>query len=183
MLDRLQPLRERAFQLPRGDLRLVERLGVDEVADRFRLRQIDAAVEERSHGELARLGQACTSRNRHLNDMSQNNRRSMAGNFDHVVGRVRVRLREKRRDDFVDAFAGRGINQLAKVRMAGLKSAIMCQPQHGTRDVACLRPGEPHYADATPSRRRGNSDDSVVDVHSGIIHHRGTEGTEKKRSR
>ena len=57
LLGGLQALGKCAFQLPRRDLRLVERLRIDEVAHRLGLRQIDAAVEEGAHGELARLGQ------------------------------------------------------------------------------------------------------------------------------
>ena len=66
LLDGLQALRQRAFELPRRDLRLVERLRVDEVAHRFGLREVDAAVEEGAHGELAGLGQARAAGERHL---------------------------------------------------------------------------------------------------------------------
>src|SRR5580700_8479341 len=45
LLDRLQTTGESALELLRGDLRLVERLGVDEVTDGFGLGEIDAAVE------------------------------------------------------------------------------------------------------------------------------------------
>ena len=43
-------------QLLRRDLGLVESLRLDEVANGLRLREVDAAVQEGPHGELARLG-------------------------------------------------------------------------------------------------------------------------------
>ena len=66
-----------------------------------------------------------------------------------------------------------GIDQLAEVRAAGFELVIMRQPQHGTRDVARLRSGQPHHADASASRRRGNGDDGVVEVHGRIVVGRG----------
>ena len=57
LLDRRDAARDRAARLLRGDARLVERGGFDQVADGFGLRQVDAAVEEGAQRELAGLGQ------------------------------------------------------------------------------------------------------------------------------
>src|SRR5580704_18676516 len=53
----LQALGQSALELLGGDLRLVKRLGVDQIADRFGLGEIDAAMEEGAHGELSGLGE------------------------------------------------------------------------------------------------------------------------------
>ena len=71
LLDRLQTPGESAFKLLRGDLRLVERLRVDEIADRFGLCEIDAAVEEGAHGELSGLGEAGSGGNAEFDDVAR----------------------------------------------------------------------------------------------------------------
>ena len=115
LLDRLEPLRQRAFELPGRDLRLIERLRIDQVADGLGLGEIDAAVEEGAHGELAGLGEARSASQRHLHHVPQDDGRAVTGDLDYVVGGVRVRLGEIGDDDFVDAVACGGINQLAEV--------------------------------------------------------------------
>ena len=110
LLDGLQPLGQSAFELPGGNLRLIERLRVDEVADGLGLSQIDASIQERAHGELAGLGKACSASERHLNHVAEDDRRSVTGNLDHVVGGVGVRLGEEGNDYFVDAIARGGLD-------------------------------------------------------------------------
>ncbi len=71
LLDGLQAAGQRAFQLLGGDFGLVERLRVDQVADGFGLGEIDAAVEEGAHGELAGLGQAGAAGESELDNVAQ----------------------------------------------------------------------------------------------------------------
>src|SRR3954452_16909673 len=68
-LDGREAARECAFELLRGDLRLVQRLRFDEVADGFGLREIEASVEKGAHGELTWLGEACAAREAELDHM------------------------------------------------------------------------------------------------------------------
>ena len=96
LLDGLQPLGQRAFELAGCDLRLIERLRVDEVADGFGLREIDASVEEGAHGELAGLGEARSASECHLDHVTEDDGRTVTGNFDHVVGGVGMWLGEDR---------------------------------------------------------------------------------------
>ncbi len=58
LLERGDAARNRAARLLRGDARLVERGGFDQVAHGFGLRQVDAAVEKGAQREFAGLGQA-----------------------------------------------------------------------------------------------------------------------------
>ena len=53
----------------------------------------------------------------------------MTRDFDYIVGGIRVRLGEERNDDFVDALAGRGLDQFPEMRVAGLEIMPMGQPQ------------------------------------------------------
>ena len=90
LLDGLEPARERALKLLRRNLGLIKRLRLDQVADRFCLRQINAAIEKRAHGELARLGQSGTLGERNLHDVAQDDRRPVRRDFDNVIGGVGV---------------------------------------------------------------------------------------------
>ena len=104
-----------------GDLRLIERLRLDQVGHRFGLCQIDAAVEKGTHGELAGFGQPRPLRHRHLDDVLQDYRRTVAGDFDNVVGGVRLWLGKEGDDDLVDALAGSRLNQFTEMSASGLE--------------------------------------------------------------
>src|SRR6202167_1994169 len=97
----LQALGESAFELLGGDLRLVKCLGVDQIADRFSLGEIDAAMEEGAHGELSGLGETCSGRNAQLDDVPEHDRRSVGGDLDDVVGGIGMGFGEVSDTDFV----------------------------------------------------------------------------------
>ena len=61
---------ERALELLRRYLGLVERLRFDQVADCFGLRQVEAAVQEGAQSEFAGLSQACARGHGKLDHMS-----------------------------------------------------------------------------------------------------------------
>ena len=71
------------------NLRLIERGGVDQIPDRFGLRQIEASMQIGTQGELARLSQTRAGLDGLLNTMPQYNRRPMAGDFHQILGGVR----------------------------------------------------------------------------------------------
>ena len=106
LLDGLQATGKRAFELLGRDSRLVERLRLDQVADGLGLGEVEAAVKEGAHGEFAGLRQARAAFERQLDDVPQDHRGSVGGDFDDVVGGVGVRLLEVSDDDFVDAGGG-----------------------------------------------------------------------------
>src|SRR5208283_312758 len=103
LLDWLQTPRERTFELLRRDFCLVESLCVDQIAHRFGLREIDAAVKKGAHRELSRLGQARSGGDAELDYVTKHDRRTVRRDFDDVVGSVGVRLGEVGDHDFVDA--------------------------------------------------------------------------------
>ena len=61
LFDRAQAARECTLQLLGCDLSLKKSLRLDQVADRFRLGQIDTPVQKRAHGEFAGLSQASSA--------------------------------------------------------------------------------------------------------------------------
>ena len=70
---------------------------VDQVGDRFRLRQVDAFVDVGATGELARLGDARTQFDTALKDAAQHDRTAMSVQFKHVFTRERSRPGEPER--------------------------------------------------------------------------------------
>ena len=104
LFDRAQSPREGALQLLGRDLCLVESLRLDQVADRFRLGQIDAAVEKCAHGEFAGFSQTRSAGQSQFHHVPQDYRRSVGGDFDDVVSCVRVWLGEVG-DDYFSIFA------------------------------------------------------------------------------
>ncbi len=80
--------RDGAVDLLRGDARLIERGGIDQVANGFGLRQIDAAVQIRAQRELAGFGEARAGFEGALDGIPQHDGRAMAGDLDYVFGGV-----------------------------------------------------------------------------------------------
>ena len=119
--DRREQARHRALRLLRGDARLIERGGFDQIADGFGVRQIDAAVEISAQGEFARFGEAGAGAYGAVETVAQNDGRAVAGDFDHVFGGVGFRGREVGDDDFVDG-AAVVIGQSPRVARHGLSS-------------------------------------------------------------
>ena len=98
LLERRDPPRNGALHLLRGDARLVERGGVDQVADSFGLRQIDAAVQIAAQRELAGLGGPSPGAARaRSTQYRKHDRRAMAGDLDDVFGGVGSRRCKERR--------------------------------------------------------------------------------------
>ena len=95
-LDGREAARDRALRLLRGDARLVERGGLDEIADGFGLRQIDAAVQERAQREFARFGEARAGAHGAIETVAQDDGRAVAGDFDYVFGGVGTRARRSK---------------------------------------------------------------------------------------
>jgi carbonic anhydrase len=182
LFDRLQAFGQRAFELLRGDFCLVERLGVDEIANSFGLGEIDASIQEGSHGKFAWLGEPRPCSDAEFDDVAKHNRRTVSGNFDDVVGGVGVRFGEVGYDDFIDACrallgwtAGggcpymirRGFDQFPEDGPAGLQ--FVFESQHRGGELACLVSREAHHADPSPAGRRRDGDDCVVEVHGAIV--------------
>jgi len=72
----------------RCDARLVERRRVDQVANGFRPRQVDTAIEIRAESEFARLGQSRAAPAGALERVTQHHGRSVAGDLYDVFGRI-----------------------------------------------------------------------------------------------
>ncbi len=101
-IERLQPRRQRPFELIEGHARLQRRHRVNQVRDRFGLHEIDPSVQVRAKRELARVGQPRAGMNRGADDRFENHGTAVRRNFDDIIAGVGVRSRKVRRDDPID---------------------------------------------------------------------------------
>jgi hypothetical protein len=83
-----------------------------------------------------------------------------------VIGGIRVRLGEKCNHSFVNSLSGGWLNHFAKNGTACGK--LVLQPQHETGNRAGFRAGQANHANAAAARRRGNCDNRIVEIHSGL---------------
>ena len=132
-LDRRDAAGDGAAGLLGGDAGLVERGGVDEVADGFGLREIDAAVEVGAQGEFAGFGEAGAGFQGALDGVAQDHGRAVAGDFDDVLGGIGTGSFEERGDHLVDGLAV-AIEQFGKVGVPGA-------PLDGREDAVRNRAG------------------------------------------
>ena len=90
-MPRLQTRGDGTLKLLRRHTRLVERLRLNQVANRFRLGQVNAPVQESAQGELAGLRRARALGKAALFEIPQNDWSAVAGNFHHVLRRIGMR--------------------------------------------------------------------------------------------
>ncbi len=95
--------------------------GVDQIGDRFGLRQIELVVEKRAFGELAGPGDAHVGQRQHaLEQQIEDHRPAVALQFQHVFAGKGVRPREPQRDALIEGGAGsvaeRQIVSVARLR-------------------------------------------------------------------
>jgi len=153
----------RTAGLLRGDARLVEGRGIDQVAHAFRLRQVDPAIQIRAQRELARLGEARARVHRQRDGMPQHHWRAMARNLHYLFGCVRTRAREKCDYDLIHRLPLR-VQQLGQLTGPRLPIGRSRKADHPCGDLARPPAGKAHYAEPTASGRRGNSNDGVGEV-------------------
>ena len=94
----------REFTLQRAHCRLrrLARAGIDQIRNRFGLRQIELVVEKGALREFARMGQS-RAKLQHSRDYSLHDHRSAVPvQLEHVLARVGMRRRKEQREACVD---------------------------------------------------------------------------------
>ena len=124
-LDGRDPRATRAAELLRGDAGLVQRVRVDQVAERFGLREVDAAGEPRALGEFAGLRQARAVGEAATQDVIQQNGSAVRGDLDQVFSGVGVRRGKERDDGFVKYAPGAGIHIRIHIRVQDVGEACL----------------------------------------------------------
>jgi hypothetical protein len=135
---------------------------------------------------------SCTRRYGEFHDVPQNHGRTVGGDFDHVVGGVRVRLGEVGNYYFVDTllvwpwivWRGHSCPREAAFRVipsfAGNSARatrfdefpencasnlqLMLQPKHGFCNRACFGSGKANHANSSPAGRSSDRNDGVIKV-------------------
>src|SRR5258708_25867900 len=106
--------------------------------------------------------------------MAQDHRRAVSGDFDYVVGSVGVRFGKISDDDFVDTLMLIVVWSVHSRRLGFNKFSQHCSPrfeimleaQHGQNNAPCLRTSDADDTNAAATRRRGDGDDGIVEIHS-----------------
>ena len=94
---------KRTTHLARGLARLRKRLRIDEVANRFGLRQVEPPGKKRALGKLSRLGQTRAELQRPAQQELQHHRRPVRGNLHKIFGCVGIRRGKESHQRFVDS--------------------------------------------------------------------------------
>ena len=135
--------------------------GPDHVENGFRLRQIDAAIEEGPQGELARLGQAGAVAEYQLQDALQRQRAAVAVDFNHVLSGVGVGCSHVGDEHFIYAFARLGVDDVPVAQAAVGQLA----GEDGFGDGKGIGAAEADNADAPFAKGGGDGRDGVL-VHA-----------------
>jgi hypothetical protein len=167
---------ERAAHLAGGLARLRQRLCIDQVANRFSLRQIKPPGQKSALGELSRLGQARAELECAAQQKLQHHGRAVRGNLDKIFRCIRIGCGEEGNQRLVDAretgartfricrllHGARSLPEIDHVGQSGMSvlKGLMGPHEHrGNRRG--FRPTQAHDSDAAPPRRRGDRSDGV----------------------
>ena len=164
LLVRLQARGDCALHLLRRHPRLVERARFDKVTDGFRLRQVDAAVQEGPQRELAGLRRARPALERALDQVAEEHRRAVAGNLHHVFACVGVRFAEPGDHHFIQRASGLWIHQGPERGALSFERQPREVNQAGG-DLEGTLTGKAHHPQASAARRRCDGHDGVYVFH------------------
>ncbi len=172
--DRLKTPRNRAPSLLRGDARLIQRRGLDQIADRLGLRQIYAAIQISPQSELARVREPRPGLAGSIENVTQNDGSAVAGNLDHIFTSVGSRRREigdnNMRIHRVSLRVGK-LGEYGGPRLPGNGSpgwTVRREIKDFPGDRARFAAGDAYDADSTSSGRRRYGRDGVAQLQSGF---------------
>ena len=149
--------RELASQRPERGTRRLRGAAVDEVGDRFGLREVELVVQERPLRELSGFGLARAERQDTAQQHVEHHRAAMALEFQHVFAGERVRRRKVERDALVDRVAVRPEERPQRCDAWRRHAA-----EQSLADVAAAWAGDADDADAAPAGRRRDRGDCRV---------------------
>ena len=132
---------------------------VDQVRDRFRLHEVDASVDERALGKLARVGPPRAEFEHPRKHEVKHHRAAMTLQFEDVLPGEGTRSREEEGDTAVQSGAV-GIAEIAELGLSRceLPANDLLSDRRGRRS------GHAYDADAAASGRRGNRRDGLRGV-------------------
>jgi hypothetical protein len=145
---------------------------MDEVGYRLGLRKIHLAIEERTQGELPWLRQPRaspaadgTGRKQSFHHMTQDGRRPMSADFDHVFTGVALRRFEIGEEDMIDRGLRFCVEELAEVDAMRFRNCSSFEAHNARTEFKRSLAGKTHHPDSTLARWRRDGNDSVIRKH------------------
>ncbi|MNV60864.1 hypothetical protein D3C71_1533450 [compost metagenome] len=136
--------------------------GVDQVGNRFGLRQIQLVIKEGTLGKFAGTGDTHAGQRQYAFEQQiEDNRPAVALQFQHVFAGKRVRARKPQRDALVQSGAF-GITERQVIGVTRLRQFA----EQGLGYVFGATAGNTQNADAAASRRGGLGYDGIGGAHS-----------------
>ena len=130
--------RERAVELLGGNLRLIQRLRVDQIAHGLGLRQVEPASKKCPLGKFAGPRQTRSRSNAGTHQEFQNHRRAMRGKLDYIFAGVGMWRGKPGDDGLVESCSGSRVEKFGKARLR--RSQRVTQAQQRRSDSHSLRP-------------------------------------------
>ena len=138
-------------------------LGVraDELHDGLGAAQVDAAVEERTLGELAGIGRACAQLQRAIEHAARGHVAAVALNLGHVLPGIGLRLGHPHGHGLVQRLAARvdGAAVHHPPRLEGALGAGGAKAR--AKNPACVAAAEPNDGDSARAPRRGDGRNGI----------------------
>ena len=147
-----------------GDAGLVQSGGLDQIADGFGLREVDAAVEVGPEGELAGLGQAGSGAAGSIERVAEHGGGAVAGDLNDVFCAIGFWGGEEGYDYVVDGVAGR-VGEGGELRCPGSPVRRFAEEEDLLRDFTRGGAGETEDADASAAGRSGDGRDGIAELH------------------
>jgi len=144
--------------------RLKKRSRFDQVADGFRLGQIDSAVQECAQSKLAWLGGARSQLETSFHNVTQNHRRAVAPDFHDVFSSVGMWTAKAGDHHPVQNAAGFRLVKFSQRRMLRFERGLRKTNESG-RNFNGPVPGKADDSDAAPAGRGCDGRDGVVGWH------------------
>jgi hypothetical protein len=139
---------------------LRRRRGVDQVADRFRLKQVEFSVEHRAAGELARGGGACPRGLQRGEELHRRQKTAVTGQFHQVLAGVAVRGAKNGDQALIDrsAIDGAKGGSGGGAGPASVERAAVDDPSNHLEGPASR---DPHHRDGGATGSRGECGDRI----------------------
>ncbi|OPY11423.1 MAG: hypothetical protein A4E67_00204 [Syntrophaceae bacterium PtaB.Bin038] len=163
------PARQVAPEMRKGEIEPPLRAGRDHFLDGLGLGEIEAAVEKGPARELPRFGGPGPGTQNGQEDRLEDERTSVAVDFEGVFAGEGAGGPHERREDLVQDAARGGTENLAVDEPVGAEGLRrFARPEEGARDPLGSRPAGPHDPDAARAGRCGDRRDGVCLGHRGL---------------
>src|SRR5439155_12589448 len=162
--QRREPLRQPAIEVLQRAAPLCRGAGVDQIARRFGLQQVELAVQERAARELTGLGRAGTRQDKGGDARGGNEEPAVRRDLHQILARERARPGKARRQDLIERLAAGGVDEARAARRAGRRREEWAEATG--RDVERPRAGKTEQRQRGTAGRGGRSEEHTSELQS-----------------